>query len=336
MRLTGNAVADRFLLTYPRSRKTMLRHSYMLKRLVRFAAERGYGDPANLDWGWLQPVLNAKGELVRCNPLNTGICEAYLAWLHQQGASVHTVIAARKTLGAFGAFLTDLGITPTNPADGIAPIQEPPPDMLKRFLTVEEGWKLLTAAATPTGRWCDFPERDFALVLTALIVALRPGELMTLQLTSEAGRGLVDGKTGPRYVPLPGAVRQAISGYLAHPRRACLPPSPVFYGNWGRPLVGITMRRLLRRLVARADIQSQPIWYWFRHSGATHLAWAGAQPAVLQQLLGHVDIQNTLKYVHSIAEPAMVDPLGAQLASALRATLEPESESRLAAPSRQR
>jgi len=68
----------------------------------------------------------------------------------------------------------------------------------------------------------------------------------------------------------------------------------------GRPMRPSTLQRSFRRYAQRAGVQGTP--HTLRHSFATKAARSGVSAMYLKRLLGHKDIQTTMRYFHSTFE----------------------------------
>lgn len=163
------------------------------------------------------------------------------------------------------------------------------------FLTFEEA-DLLVDKAAGEGR---------AMILVALRTGLRLGELLALRWTDvdlPGGRivvrqNLVRGVVGtpksgkPREVPLGEEVRAHLKAqrHLRGPL--------VFCDNDGGFLRVPQVRYVLERACRQAQLR-QVGWHVLRHSFASHLAIRGATLKAIQELLGHADIRQTMRYAH--------------------------------------
>ena len=169
------------------------------------------------------------------------------------------------------------------------------------FLAFEEADRLLQAAAG----------EDHAMILVALRTGLRFGELVALRwedVDLVAGRLMVrrrlyrgkfdTPKSGkPREVPLSEDARTALK------RHRHLRGELVFCDADGRPFTHRVATRMLWRALKRAGLRLVG-WHSLRHTFASQLAMAGAPLKAIQELLGHANIQMTMRYAHLSPEIA--------------------------------
>jgi len=134
---------------------------------------------------------------------------------------------------------------------------------------------------------------------------LRISELCNIrleQLHLEAGFVTVIGKGNKeRVVPVGKAAVDALNSYLLSARsKLVMPKSPanVFLTKRGRPFRRETMWLYLRQRLNGAGIQRNLTPHMLRHSFATHLLENGADLRVIQEMLGHVQINTTEIYTH--------------------------------------
>ena len=59
-----------------------------------------------------------------------------------------------------------------------------------------------------------------------------------------------------------------------------------------------SLRKVIKKAAADANIEKQVTCHTLRHSFATHLLEQGVEIHYIQKLLGHKDIKTTLIYIH--------------------------------------
>lgn len=132
-------------------------------------------------------------------------------------------------------------------------------------------------------------QRDSDIVALTFLTAMRRAELARLRaedVDRQLGRIVVDGKTGPREIPI-GAECDVVIGRLLLRARGGLVVGTVrtiekVFERW--------QRRLGEPLLAP---------HVMRHSAITAMARAGVTPYVLRSITGHASLQQLLRYYHS-------------------------------------
>ena len=145
--------------------------------------------------------------------------------------------------------------------------------------------------------------RDRAMLEMLYAGALRVSEVIGVKLEDlklELGYVLVRGKGDKeRIVPLGKSALDALSAYMADPRRALLKgkSSPlVFLARGARKL---SRQRVWQLVRAASDITGRKASpHMLRHSCATHMVENGADLRTVQTILGHSDISTTQVYTH--------------------------------------
>jgi integrase/recombinase XerD len=112
-----------------------------------------------------------------------------------------------------------------------------------------------------------------------------------MQIKVRQGKGRKD-----RYTLLSGHVLERLREYWrsSHPKLWLFPSR----SNNNKPLSTSTIQRVFQVSRAKADINESSTVHSLRHSFATHLLEQGVNLFVIQRLLGHKHIQNTLIYLH--------------------------------------
>lgn len=136
---------------------------------------------------------------------------------------------------------------------------------------------------------------------------IRRGELVRLDLSDwDRARSVlkVDGrKTGcERLVPIGAGVWRCIEAYLPQrnsllEQRGKTDEAALFVNKHGERVSGDTLSCVIKRLCQQADV---PVFtlHQFRHSCASDLLDNGVSLPEVQQILGHSDICNTMRYTH--------------------------------------
>ena len=142
--------------------------------------------------------------------------------------------------------------------------------------------------------------RDRALILLLLHTGMRIGELHQVKMTdiilSERKILLFIGAKNfhGRVVYYGREAEHVLNKWLAarNPKSAYL-----FYGNKGRDLSYVGAWMIMKKALQKAGLEQRGYsLYSLRHTFATNMLNAGLRLEVLQQLLGHLDIELTLRY----------------------------------------
>jgi len=259
----------------------------LLQRFVDWAEKNRITD-------WRQVALNDLMRFLeheRKRPLDTGEGKGRLS-----SESVYLQIAA---LRAFYRFAENEKLLPANVAENLSLPRRW--QRLPKALTLAEVDQLLDPVTLETpSSLC-----DQAVLELAYASGLRLSELCGVrleQLHLEAGFITVIGKGNKeRVVPVGQAAVKALNDYLARGRPKLVSPrSPanVFLTKRGRNFSRETMWRRIKARVRSSGVARNVTPHMLRHSFATHLLENGADLRVIQELLGHAQINTTEIYTH--------------------------------------
>ena len=131
-----------------------------------------------------------------------------------------------------------------------------------------------------------------------LLTGCRLGEIQTLQWRFITGDGmeLPDTKTGARRIPLPQAARVVLS---ALPRR---PGNPYVIAGKMPGKHATDLQHPWRRIRARAGLTGVRI-HDLRHTYASNAVSSGMPIQMVGRLLGHTQLQTTMRYAHLADDP---------------------------------
>lgn len=250
----------------------------------------------------------------------------FLAFLAERGVDWRS--PDRATVRAYLATLADRGLAPTSVAgrlaavrslyrhalrqgrletDPLAGVRAPRrPSRLPRVLSVDEAEELVTAPRRLHRRDEALAMRDEAMLELLYATGMRISELAGLTMERvdlKHGRLRVTGKGNKERQLLFGApAATALRGYLAAGRPLLAARgsagNAVFLNSSGTRLTARGARMVVARWVEAVGAPSRTSPHTLRHSFATHLLEGGADLRVVQELLGHANLQTTQIYTH--------------------------------------
>ena len=229
---------------------------------------------------------------------------AYLAGLADRGLAPGSVGGKLAAVRSLYRHALRLGTIRTDPLAGVRAPRRP--SRLPRVLSVDEAETLVTAPTRGEGRDEALTRRDGAMLELLYATGMRISELAGLTLDRvdvERRRLKVLGKGNKERQLLFGApAASALRRYLEVARPVLVArgkPSPaVFLNAAGRPLSARGARMVIGRWVDASGTPDRTSPHTLRHSFATHLLEGGADLRVVQELLGHANLQTTQVYTH--------------------------------------
>jgi len=222
---------------------------------------------------------------------------ACMAALVAEGKAKTSIARMLSAIRSFYRYLMREELISTSPAGNTA---SPKLDRkLPTFLTPEEVKQLVEApdASTSIG------QRDRALLELLYASGLRVSEIVSLDvdiidLANSEIR--VRGKGSKERLVLIGAPAvRAVEAYIRNGRRELLGEhknKALFLGRYGGRLPARTVQKIITRYSGTIGKRVYP--HKLRHTFATHLLDGGADLKVVQELLGHSDLQTTQIYTH--------------------------------------
>lgn len=261
----------------------------LLRRFIRWAGENGIARWPDVTFNELTRFLEHE-RTRKLNPEDTASSRTL------SSESIYLQIAA---LRAFFRYAEEEKLVPLNVAGN---------------LSLPKRWKRLPKALSdaeieqllrPLPHLNASALCDQAVLELAYASGLRISELCNIrleQLHLDAGFVTVIGKGNKeRVVPVGRTAQAAMKNYLSAGRPALVSsrsPGNVFLTKRGTAFARGTMWSRIKRRVKYAGISRNVTPHMLRHSFATHLLEHGADLRVIQELLGHAQINTTEIYTH--------------------------------------
>ena len=237
------------------------------------------------DWALNNQLLPAFGDLSLDKIDRTGV----IRWF--EGYSATAPGGANSALLVFQQIMNHAisrGHIETNPTRGL---KRNPRPKLTRFLSREEIGRLheVLDGYEPRRPSC---KSQADIIRLLLQTGCRTGEILKLRWREVGGDTLEleDSKTGPRQVLLSPEARAIIE---RQPRSGSpwVFPSPV---NPARARFDLSLWKKVRKLAGIEDVRLHDL----RHTFASQAAMQGIPLPVVARLLGHAQVQMTLRYAH--------------------------------------
>ena len=141
--------------------------------------------------------------------------------------------------------------------------------------------------------------KHHALIMTSYSAGLRVSDLVGLQLTDIDSKRMMihvrDGKgKKDRFVPLSVKVLEVLRNYF----KVYKPQKYLFEGQRGQPYSTRSAQEIMAAAKKLAGIRKPGSTHMLRHSFATHHLENGTDIRYIQAMLGHNNIQTTIRYTH--------------------------------------
>lgn len=232
----------------------------------------------------------------------------YVHALKEEGRKPATIARKIVTLRAFFQYLTTSQIIPKNPADQIES-----PKSEKRSPAIMSQ-KQIGALLDAPGILNAGGKRDKAMLELLYATGIRVTELISLNIEHvHVELGYIQCTSSfykERIVPIGQAAKQALASYLEEGREELVTSrtdsSALFLNHLGTRLTRQGFWKILKKHAGEAGIDEEITPQMLRHSVAAHLLENGADIRTVQEMLGHVEIATTLKYIQS-ASPRLMD-----------------------------
>ncbi|MEA2708985.1 MAG: integrase/recombinase XerD [Phycisphaerales bacterium] len=228
--------------------------------------------------------------------------DEYRDYLHGQRRANRSTKTIARRIAAIRVFLRFLSGEGYDVAGILQQIERPKPERSLPKVLGRAQVDALIAAPNPKSRLF---ARDVAILELLYACGLRASELCDLKVRDvnlQVGCVRVMGKgRKERIVPLGRAAAEAITRYLNECRGKLEKVGDIerlFLSRSGKPMERIGLWMLVEKYGRSSGILKDVSPHTLRHCFASHLLGGGADLRVVQELLGHSDIQTTQIYTH--------------------------------------
>ena len=286
----------------PRERRSPLDSKEPLVRqfLLHLASERGLAENTihayRRDLQDLAAHLQSRGKaLAKARP------DDYRDYLHGQRRVKKANKTVARRVAAIRVFLRFLGGEGYDVVPILQQIERPKPE---RSLPKVLGRAQVDALIASPDPQSPLFARDVAILELLYSSGLRATELCELKVKDanlQVGVVRVLGKgSKERIVPMGRAASESLQRYLAQcrPKYDRHRSDRLFLSRSGKPIERIALWMLVEKYGRRSGILKDISPHTLRHCFASHLLGGGADLRVVQELLGHSDIQTTQIYTH--------------------------------------
>ena len=221
---------------------------------------------------------------------------SYLSKENQKPSSINRNISSIKK---FHLYLFDNELTLNNPSE----LLESQKNIrnLPDILSVQEIEIILGSVKIDT----NIGVRDLAILSLLYSSGIRVSELINLEfsnifLDEEYIKILGKGKK-ERLVPIGLKAKVNLINYIKKHRKSTLPISSkgcIFLSYRSKPMTRMAVFNLIKKYSTIAGIRKKVSPHTFRHSFATHMLEGGADLRIVQEILGHENINTTEIYTH--------------------------------------
>lgn len=227
--------------------------------------------------------------------INRTIIISYLLHLSKIGRATSTVLRNLASIRALCQYMLNNGYIDKDPTISLDVPRNK--KKLPDVLTQEEVEQLIESPDDSTA----MGSRDKAMLEVLYATGIRVTELVSLDIEDvnldfdfiKCGKS--DGSE--RVIPLGSLAKKAIKGYIKDYREPKSGETALFLNYNGSRLTRQGFWKIIKKYVAKSNIDKRITPHTLRHSFATHLINNGADLKSVQEMMGHADISTTQVYV---------------------------------------
>ena len=221
----------------------------------------------------------------------------YIKFLTQNKSKASSINRSISTIKKFCSYLEDNNIISHNPSLLIGAQKHQ--RVYPNTLTVEEIEKIITHIKT--GSLMGF--RDLSMITIMYSCGIRVSELINLDfsnlfLKNDYIKILGKGKK-ERLVPIGERAKINLVNYMNYRKKNKITSDGYVYLSYrNKQLTRMAINNIIKKYCFESQIEKKISAHTFRHSFATHMLEGGADLRIVQEILGHENINTTEIYTH--------------------------------------
>lgn len=243
--------------------------------------------------------LKKKKNIVHVDDISYKIIRMYISNLSKENKQSSSINRCISSIKKFHLYLFENEITANNPSELLEAQKKI--RNLPDTISVEDIESILASVNINS----DIGIRDMSIMTLLYSTGIRVSELVNLEFSNiflEEEYIKIFGKgRKERLVPIGEKAKKYLTNYMKVSRsklKSCDTKGYIYLSYRSKPLTRMAVFNIIKKYCIMAGIDKKVSPHTFRHSFATHMLEGGADLRIVQEILGHENINTTEIYTH--------------------------------------